>query len=60
MVECADPDVASRLAQDKKTKRLCTIASDRHLVVPAGSEAAFGRAVRAMGYPLLSGERGRD
>jgi hypothetical protein len=44
------------LARDKRTKRLCTVNDDGSLiVVPSESEAAFRRALREMGYPLLAG-----
>jgi hypothetical protein len=54
LVACADPAVATRLARDGKTKHLCTLAGSSTVVVPAESEADFRRAVRALGYPLLS------
>ncbi len=59
LIECADPDVAARLAADTKTKHLCTLTDSGTIVVPAESEASFRRAVRALGYPLLSRATGR-
>jgi hypothetical protein len=35
LVECADPDVASRLTQDKKMKHLCVVANNGTIIVPA-------------------------
>jgi hypothetical protein len=60
LIECADPDIASRLVRDRKTRHLCTVAENGSIIVPAESEVAFRRAVQALGYPLLSGTRGRD
>jgi hypothetical protein len=60
LIECADPDLASRLGRDKKTRHLCTVADSGTIIVPAESEAAFRRAVQALGYPVLSGAKGRD
>ncbi len=60
LIECADPDLASRLVRDTKTRHLCTVAENGSIIVPAESEVAFRRAVQALGYPLLSGTRGRD
>ena len=56
LIECADSEVGRELARDKRTKRLCTVTGDGSvIVVPSESEAAFRRAVREMGYPLLAG-----
>jgi hypothetical protein len=54
LIECADPDLAFRLGHGTKTKQLCTVVDNRTIVVPAESEAAFRRAVKALGYPVLS------
>lgn len=54
LIECADPTLASRLARGTKTKPLCTLTESGTIVVPAESEAAFRRAVQALGYPVLS------
>jgi hypothetical protein len=57
LIECADSEVGRELASDKRTKRLCNVTGDGSvIVVPSESEAAFRRAVREMGYPLLAGD----
>jgi len=58
LIECTDPDLASRLGHGTKTKHLCTVVDNRTIVVPAESEAAFRRAVNALGYPVLSRAKG--
>jgi hypothetical protein len=52
LIECADAAVAALVANHSKTRRLCLLAGERHLVVPARSERAFRRVVREIGYPL--------
>lgn len=54
LIECADAALATLVANDARTRRLCLLAGERHLVVPARSERAFRRAVREIGYPLLA------
>jgi Helicase conserved C-terminal domain len=54
LIECADAALATLVANDVRTRRLCLLAGERHLVVPARSERAFRRAVREIGYPLLA------
>ena len=56
IVECADPDVAELIAHDSRTRKHCMLAGDRHLVVPASSEAAFKRTLREVGYLVAMGE----
>ena len=46
LVECADGAVAALVANDSRTRKYCMRAGERHLVIPAGSEAAFRRAPR--------------
>jgi hypothetical protein len=55
LVECADPALAALIANDSRTRRHCMLAGERHLVVPASSEAAFKRALRAVGYLVTMG-----
>jgi hypothetical protein len=56
LIECTDSEAGRELASDRRTKRLCTVTGDGSvIVVPSESEAAFRRAVREMGYPLLAG-----
>lgn len=52
LIECDDPATAALIANDSRTGKLCLLAGDRTLVVPAPSETAFRRAVRALGFPL--------
>ena len=56
LVECADPALAAFLAIDTRTRAHCMRAGERHLVVPASSDAAFRHALRQLGYLLASGE----
>jgi hypothetical protein len=56
LIECADPALAALIANDSRTRKQCMRAGERHLVVPAASEAAFRRALRDVGYLLASGE----
>jgi hypothetical protein len=55
LIECADSALAALIANDTRTRKHCLRAGERHLVVPASSEAAFRRALRDAGY-LLSAE----
>jgi hypothetical protein len=43
LIECADPALAALIANDTRTRKHCLRAGERHLVVPASSEAAFRR-----------------
>ena len=56
LIECADPALAALIANDSRTRKHCMRAGERHLVVPASSEAAFRRTVREVGYLLSGGE----
>lgn len=56
LVECADPTLAALIANDSRTRKSCMRAGERHLVVPASSEAAFRRALRDVGYLLSTAE----
>jgi hypothetical protein len=56
LIECADPALAALIANDSRTRQHCIRAGERHLVVPASSEAAFRRALREVGYLLSAGE----
>jgi hypothetical protein len=55
LIECADPALAALIANDSRTRKHCMRAGERHLVVPASSEAAFKRALREVGYLLAMG-----
>jgi hypothetical protein len=54
LVECADPALAALIANDARTRQLCMRAGEQHLVIPAGSETAFRRALRELGYLLAA------
>ena len=56
LIECADPALAALIANDSRTRKHCMRAGERHLVVPASSEAAFRRTLREVGYLLSTGE----
>jgi hypothetical protein len=55
LIECADPALATLIANDTRTRKHCLRAGERHLVVPASSDAAFRRALRDVGFLLASG-----
>jgi hypothetical protein len=55
LIECADSALAALIANDTRTRKHCLRAGERHLVVPASSEAAFRRALRDVGYLLSEG-----
>jgi len=63
LIECEEPELALLLSNDARTRKHCMRAGERHLVVPAPSEAAFRRALRDLGYLLATaaprGEEGR-
>ena len=52
LFECADEEVAGRLAADDRTAKLCLHAGERILVVRTNAEDAFRKAVRALGYGM--------
>jgi hypothetical protein len=56
LIECADPVLATLIANDSRTGKHCMRAGERHLVVPASSEAAFRRTLRELGYLLSAGD----
>ena len=56
LVECAGAALAALIANDSRTRKHCMRAGERHLVVPAASEAAFKRGLREVGYMLAGGE----
>ena len=56
LIECADPALATLIANDSRTGRHCMQAGERHLVVQASSEAAFRRTLRELGYLLSAGD----
>jgi hypothetical protein len=56
LVECAEPVLAALIANDSRTRKHCILAGERHIVIPASSEAAFKRALREVGYLVTMGE----
>jgi rRNA-processing protein FCF1 len=56
LVECADPALAALIANDSRTRKYCMLAGERHLVVPASSEATFKRTLREVGYLVAMAE----
>ena len=52
LIECADEDIAARIAGDEHAAKLCLRTGKQHLVVQARSEAAFRKAVRALGLGM--------
>lgn len=52
VIECADPALVLQLTNDAGTRGLCIAAGDNRLLVPTGSEQAFRRAVRQLGYAV--------
>jgi hypothetical protein len=52
VIECADPALVLRLANDARTRGLCIAAGENRLLVPTRSEQAFRRAVRKLGYAV--------
>ena len=56
LIECADSALAAMVARDTRTRKHCMRAGDRHLIVPASSEAAFRRGLRDGGYIVAAGK----
>jgi hypothetical protein len=52
LLECADPMLAVLIANDSRTKKLCFLAGERHLVVPTESDTRFRNALRQLGYTI--------
>jgi hypothetical protein len=52
VIDCADPALVLRLANDRATRALCIAAGENRLLVPAGSEQAFRCALRKLGYAV--------
>lgn len=54
LVECAEADIATRLADDPKLKKLCRRAGERHLVIETKSERTFRKAAHGHGFGVRS------
>jgi hypothetical protein len=52
VIECTDPALVLRLANDAATRGLCIAAGENRLLVPAATEQAFRRALRKLGYAV--------
>ena len=57
LIACEVAALATLVANHEQTRRLCLLAGERHIVVPAAFERAFRRALRELGYPLLLDQR---
>ena len=55
LIECANAEIADRVAADKRAARLCLRTGERHLTVYAGKTDAFRRAIHALGYGMPHG-----
>ncbi len=55
LIECADTALAVLIANDSRTKKLCFLAGEKHLVVPIESETKFRNAVKKLGYSIPLG-----
>jgi hypothetical protein len=56
LIECDDRALAALIAKDRRTAKHCMPSGERHLVVPASSDAAFRRGLRNLGYVLAPNE----
>jgi len=52
LVECADPALATLIANDRSLRTLCRPIGDRHLAIPPESGGAFRKGLRTLGYSL--------
>jgi Helicase conserved C-terminal domain len=52
LVECADPVLATLIANDRRLRTLCRLVGDRHLAIPPEHGAAFRKGLRTLGYDL--------
>ena len=52
LIECADASLAESIANDTRCKKYCMRAGDCYLVVHAGRENQFRKALRQLGYSL--------
>jgi hypothetical protein len=55
LIEAQDTLLAQLIANDSRTRSLCMLAGERHLVVPVENERAFRRSLRELGYGLPKG-----
>jgi len=52
LIECADPALATLIANDRRLRARCHPVGDRHLAVTVDREPAFRKSLRALGYIL--------
>ena len=52
VIECADPSIATLLAQDRSLRGLCIRLGERHLMLDPAGDPKARAALRKLGYPL--------
>lgn len=52
LIECQEASLATLIANDSRTKKYCSLAGDRYLVVPTDQETRFRNGLRKLGYSL--------
>jgi hypothetical protein len=52
LVECADPALATLIANDRRLRTLCRPVGDRHFAIPPEHGTAFRKGLRTLGYAL--------
>lgn len=52
LIACQDHLVAQTLANDRRLRKLCQLAGERHLVFRSADEASVRRGLRELGYVL--------
>ncbi len=52
LIECADATLATQIANDSRTKKYCSLAGDRQLIVEMNHETRFRNALKKLGYTL--------
>ncbi len=52
LIEAQDEALAQLIANESRLKSLCMPAGERYIVIPAGNEKAFRRALHELGYIL--------
>jgi hypothetical protein len=52
LVECADPALATLIANDRRFRTLCRAVGDRYIAIPPEHGTAFRKGLRTLGYAL--------
>ncbi len=52
LIECADAEIADRIANHEGTKKLCLRAGDHYLAVKVEAEEQFRKALHVLGYGM--------